>query len=47
MINFNFKNPDDSNPEGDITISVDYNVCDYYNEKQFPLQGNTDQDFFA
>ena len=37
MINFNFKNPDNSNPEGDITISVDYNAYNYYSEKQFPL----------
>ena len=37
MINFNFTRPSDENPEGNINISIDYNVSTYYNEKQFPL----------
>lgn len=37
MIHFDFKRPNDENPEGNITISLDVNSSNYYNEKQFPL----------
>jgi len=37
MINFNFTRPNDTNPEGNIHISIDWESSKYYNEKQFPL----------
>ena len=37
MINFNFTRPNDTNPEGNIHISIDWESSKYYNERQFPL----------
>jgi hypothetical protein len=38
MINFEFTRPNDENPEGNITVDIDYNAYSYYNENQFPLR---------
>jgi hypothetical protein len=38
MINFNFATPTDENPEGILSISVDYNATQYYSKEQFPLR---------
>lgn len=37
MINFEFIRPTDENPEGIITVSVDYESTKFFDENQFPL----------
>jgi len=38
MIYFEYNKPDESNSEGEIKISLDYNSSTYYNKNQFPLR---------
>lgn len=38
MINFNFTNPTDEDPEGILNISVGYNASEYYSREQLPLR---------
>lgn len=38
MIYFEYSKPDESNSEGEIKISLDYNSSTYYNKNQFPLR---------
>ena len=37
MINFEFTRPTDSDPEGTIKVSIDYDSTIFFNENQFPL----------